>query len=129
MSPKEADMKIKTENGFTLVEIMIVVAIIGLLATIAIPSFMRARQNTQTNTCINNLRLLDWAKDQWAIEQGIPFGNAVAVADLRPYMKQGVPYCPICGTTGEGDGYTLDVVGSTPQCNQFNLATHPAFMP
>jgi len=58
------------KNGFTLVEIMIVVAIIGLLAAIAIPNFVTARQTSQTNAGINNLRQIDGAKQQWAVESG-----------------------------------------------------------
>ena len=63
-------MQIKTNKtaGFTLVEIMIVVAIIGLLAAIAIPNFVKARENAQLNSILNNLRIIEGAKDQWALE-------------------------------------------------------------
>ncbi len=65
-------MKINTSRnaGFTLVEIMIVVAIIGLLAAIAIPNFVKARNTSQANACINNLRQIDSAVQQWALESG-----------------------------------------------------------
>ena len=61
--------RVNRKSGFTLVEIMIVVAIIGLLAAIAIPNFVKARTTSQQNACINNLRLIDASKQQWALEQ------------------------------------------------------------
>src|SRR5438445_12669066 len=72
------------QAGFTLVEIMIVVAIIVLWAAIAIPNFVRERQTSQTNACINNLRQIDGAKQQWALENGqqgsaTPAGSALFI--------------------------------------------------
>ena len=98
-------------SGFTLVEIMIVVAIIGLLAAIAIPSFIRARQNTQQSTCVNNLRLIDGAKDQYALENGKSTGDDAPEANISPYLKQGVPTCPI-GTVA----YNIQPIGTDPDC-------------
>ena len=74
-------MKIQTSRkaGFTLVEIMIVVAIIGLLAAIAIPNFVKARENAQLNSIINNLRIVEGAKDQWALENKKGTGQSVAL--------------------------------------------------
>ncbi len=102
---------LRSKKGFTLVEIMIVVAIIGLLAAIAIPSFTRARDNSQTNTCINNLRILDSAKEQWAMENGANTGDAVVDAGVNAYVKGGAPSCPTGGT------YTYGVVGTDPTCD------------
>ena len=70
--------------GFTLVEIMIVVAIIGLLAAIAIPNFVKARQTAQRNACIRNLHEIDGAKEEWALETKKSAGSAV---DLRRQMS------------------------------------------
>ena len=108
-------MRINTsrKSGFTLVEIMIVVAIIGLLAAIAIPNFVRARTTSQKNACINNLRQLDGAKQQWALENKQTTGPAQS--DVQPYLGRGTagtyPLCPAAGT------YTLNDLSTAPSCS------------
>jgi prepilin-type N-terminal cleavage/methylation domain-containing protein len=76
-------------QGFTLVEIMIVVAIIALLASIAVPGFLRARKRSQASRIINDLRLIDNAIDMYAIETNKSTGNPVNVADWTKYLKTG----------------------------------------
>ena len=96
----------KPRQGFTLVEIMIVVAIIGLLAGIAIPNFVKARMVSQSNACTNNLRLLSETGDLWAIDQKQPAGSALVMSNLLPYLRgSNAPVCPAGGT------YTLGNVG------------------
>jgi prepilin-type N-terminal cleavage/methylation domain-containing protein len=76
-------------GGFTLVEIMIVVAIIALLAAIAVPGFLRARKRSQASRILNDLRMIDAAVDQYAIETNRSTGNSVLVTDWTNYLKKG----------------------------------------
>jgi prepilin-type N-terminal cleavage/methylation domain-containing protein len=82
-------MRTNKHNAFTLVEIMIVVAIIALLAAIAVPGFLRARKRAQASRILNDLRLIDSACDQYAIETNKASGAAVAIVDWTNYMKKG----------------------------------------
>jgi prepilin-type N-terminal cleavage/methylation domain-containing protein len=106
-------------QGFTLVEIMIVVAIIGLLAAIAIPNFVRARNTSQKNACINNLRQIDGAKNQWALENKKQDTDTPANTDIQVYLKGNtVPSCPSNGN------YTLNPVSTLPNCSLASSLGH-----
>jgi len=107
---------------------MIVVAIIGLLAAIAIPNLVRARAASQANACINNLRQINDASDQFAIATGKTTGQSVSLnLDLTPYIKLNatgkLPACPANGS------YDIEAIGEHPTCSLGNNVTPAHVMP
>ena len=90
---------------------MIVVAIIGLLAAVAIPNLIKARKTAQVNACKANLRTLEFAIQQWALEKHKGEDSEVTLEDLESYMKDGIPRCPA------GGEYKLGTVEEKPTCN------------
>jgi len=110
-----------SSKGFTLVEIMIVVAIIALLAAIAVPGFLRARKRSQASRILNDLRMIDSAVDQYAIETNRRSGDTVSVADWTNYLKKG----SLLYNTGNsllGTAYGPQTVDTLPQVPSADLA-------
>lgn len=104
---------VRNKGGFTMIEIMIVVGLVGMLAVIAIPSYVRARYRSQVSTCLNNLRQIDGAKAQYAIEAHVTTGTSIQDDDLDVYLKT-----PMDEIQEPADGdYTVNDVGVQPECS------------
>jgi len=100
----------RRNGGFTLLELMIVVLVIGIILSIAIPNWMRARESARTQTCVCNMTKIENAKDQHAVESRKSNGDVVAWADIVPaYMK----YQPECPTDGD---YNIQTIGTPTTC-------------
>jgi prepilin-type N-terminal cleavage/methylation domain-containing protein len=103
-------------KGFTLTEIMIVVALIGLLAAIAIPNWVHARTASQNNACISNLRQIWGATQQWALDNRKGLEASVTPEEVLPYLRNAV-VCPAGGPAATfGSSYTLTTVSNLPIC-------------
>jgi prepilin-type N-terminal cleavage/methylation domain-containing protein len=110
------DIRGLAERGFTLMEIMIVVAICALLAAVAVPAYSKARSNAQRKACIINLRQIDGAKQVWAIERKKSQGSTARRADIVPYLsQQRMPTCPARGI------YSVRPVGRDPTCTRVQI--------
>ena len=108
-------------SGFTLIEIVIVVAIIALFTEIAVPSFVHARTPSQRTACINNLRQVHSAVQQWALERNAAPDASVTFEDISSYLRMEV-ICPAGGRTFS-DSYTINGVTNRPTCQKLP-ATH-----
>lgn len=112
-TPLEGNMK----KGFTLVEIMIVVAIIGIIIAIAVPAFIRARENSRGRACQENLTKLDGAKEQYALEKHVPGTGAPTSADLVSADGKGTGYLKVFPTCPGGGTYGINDIDSAPTCD------------
>ena len=112
-------------NGFTLIEIMIVLLIMGTLLAIALPGFSNSRDTTQKNICVNNLRQVSAAKNEWAVETNRSSDEVPALSDLAPYFKGGTDkvYCSQDSSKSFNSSYAIQAVGTEPVC-KINPAKH-----
>jgi prepilin-type N-terminal cleavage/methylation domain-containing protein len=101
----------RSRSGFTLVEIMIVVLIIGVLLAIAVPNFIKSREGANARACQSNLKQILGAKERWAMENNKGATDTPTWADLTPFFVKNTPECPAGGT------YTVGSLDQSPTCN------------
>ena len=124
----QRQLLINRRKGFTLVEIMIVVAIIALLAAIAVPNFLRSRKRSQATQVLEDLRIIDSAADQYAIETNKSSGFAPAWGDIQKYMKAGTRLYTSGGADILGNAFIVPSVDTSPKvpANTFNALSDVA---
>lgn len=101
-----------SREGYTLVEIMIVVAVIAVLMSVALPNYLKSGKNSAKNACLFNLRQIDSAMEQWAMDNNVPAGTVPSFSqesEIYAYIDGGTPVCP------SGGEYSLHTVGVRPQ--------------
>ena len=118
------------EQGFSLVELMIVVTIISLLAGIAVPSYTRSRKRAQATHVLEDLRMIDYALDRWAIEQNKSVGDTATLSDLQPYLKAGSRVSQGSDILGNsfGNSFSVDYMPRVPTLT-FNILSDVAPSP
>ena len=121
------NMRTSRKSGFTMVEILIVVGIIGLAAVIAVPSFVRANTVSQKNACINNLYQIRCAIHQWALETKTPSGSPVQFTDIRVYLRNSM-VCP-AGGTNFSNSYTITDTATQPVCKKVPTGVSAHILP
>jgi type II secretory pathway pseudopilin PulG len=105
--------------GFTLVEVLVLLAIVVLLVTLAVPNYFQERRRVQREACVEQLRQIGAAKDRWAKETQKPAGAVVPPAELARLLKHGVlPVCPADGA------YSINPIGTAPTCSLGATAGH-----